>query len=61
MHREQSRRMREDSIMLLIFAFVGAVFASTFEATYTDASGAQCVAFGVGDHEIDFCHGRFSR
>lgn len=34
---------------------------ATFEASYVDASGASCVAFGAGQHEVDFCHGRFSR
>lgn len=47
--------------MLAIIAIVVGMFAATFEATYTDASGASCVAFGVGDHEFDVCHGRFSR
>lgn len=38
-----------------------ALFGATYETTYTDASGAHCAAFGIGDREIDFCHGSFSR
>lgn len=47
--------------MLAIIAVLVALFGATYETTYTDASGARCAAFGVGDHEFDACHGRFSR
>lgn len=32
-----------------------------FETRYIDASGADCVAFGLGPNEYDACHGRFDR
>lgn len=34
------------AIALLVGAFI---LAASFEATYTDASGASCIAFGAGD------------
>jgi hypothetical protein len=27
-----------------------------YEASYTDATGADCLGFHVGRHELDLCH-----
>lgn len=42
----------------ILFAFL---LSWSYQSTYTDSSGAHCVNFAQGRHEIDFCHGDLDR
>lgn len=46
---------------LLLLVTIGYFGCTTYEARYTDASGARCLSFQLGHHEADICHGRDDR
>lgn len=47
--------------LLGAFVAIGLFALCTYEARYTDASGARCATFQVMHHEFDLCHGRDDR